>query len=202
MAEATHDPKARFSDRVDDYIKYRPHYPQDVLQAVEAACGLRPEHTIADVGCGTGLLAEIFLENGNRVVVMAGGRSLRPDALAANDSLSLTIPPGRGGIEIHYTALSFQAPRKNRFKYLLEGVDPEWVDAGARRSVSYNSVTPGKHLFRVVASNNDGVWNETGATLSLLFVPHYWQTWWFKPVLGLAALLVLTLLHRKSVPSG
>src|ERR1035438_1916548 len=51
MAEATHGPKARFSDRVDDYIKYRPHYPQDVLQAVEAACGLRPEHTIADIGC-------------------------------------------------------------------------------------------------------------------------------------------------------
>ena len=136
----------------------------------------------------------VFIEE-----VMAGGRSLRPDALAANDSLSLTIPPGRGGIEIHYTALSFQAPRKNRFKYLLEGVDPEWVDAGARRSVSYNSVTPGKHLFRVVASNNDGVWNETGATLSLLFVPHYWQTWWFKPVLGLAALLVLTLLYRTRV---
>jgi SAM-dependent methyltransferase len=77
MAEATHDPKARFSDRVDDYIKYRPHYPQDVLQAVEAACGLRPEHTIADIGCGTGLLAEIFLENGNRVVGVEPNREMR-----------------------------------------------------------------------------------------------------------------------------
>jgi signal transduction histidine kinase len=109
------------------------------------------------------------------------------------------VPPGRGGIDIHYTALSFQAPRKNRFKYLLEGVDPEWVDAGARRSVSYSGVTPGKHLFRVIACNNDGVWNDTGATLSLLFVPHYWQTWWFKPLLGVAAALVLTLLYRSRV---
>jgi signal transduction histidine kinase len=113
--------------------------------------------------------------------------------------LSLTVPPGRGGIDIHYTALSFQAPRKNRFKYLLEGVDSDWVDAGARRSVSYSSVSPGKHLFRVVACNNDGVWNDTGATLSLLFVPHYWQTWWFKPLLGVAAALVLTLLYRSRV---
>ena len=58
------------------------------------------------------------------------GRSLRPDALAAGDSLRLKVPPGRGRLEIHYTALSFQAPEKNRFKYRLEGVDPDWVDAG------------------------------------------------------------------------
>src|ERR1035438_3496182 len=77
MAEAAHDPKARFSDRVDDYIKYRPHYSQDVVQALQQACGLRPEHTIADVGCGTGLLAKIFLENGNRVVGVEPNREMR-----------------------------------------------------------------------------------------------------------------------------
>ncbi len=77
MADATRDPKARFSDRVDDYVKYRPHYLQDVVQAVEQACGLRPEHTIADVGCGTGLLAKIFLENGNRVVGVEPNRQMR-----------------------------------------------------------------------------------------------------------------------------
>ena len=77
MADATRDPKARFSDRVDDYVKYRPHYLQDVVQAVEQACGLRPEHTIADVGCGTGLLAKIFLENGNHVVGVEPNRQMR-----------------------------------------------------------------------------------------------------------------------------
>jgi SAM-dependent methyltransferase len=77
MAEATHDPKARFSDRVDDYAKYRPHYSQDVVQAVERACGLRPQHAIADIGCGTGLLAKIFLENGNRVVGVEPNREMR-----------------------------------------------------------------------------------------------------------------------------
>jgi two-component sensor histidine kinase len=136
----------------------------------------------------------VFIEE-----VMAGGRALRPDDLGASTALSLTVPPGRGAINIHYTALSLQAPRKNQFRYLLEGVDPEWVDAGTRRSVSYNNVTPGKHLFRVVACNNDGVWNETGATLSLLFMPHYWQTWWFKPVLVAIGVLVLTMLYRSRV---
>jgi SAM-dependent methyltransferase len=77
MAEATRDPKARFSDRVDDYVKYRPHYSPDVVQAVKRACGLRPEHIIADVGCGTGLLAKIFLENGNRVVGVEPNREMR-----------------------------------------------------------------------------------------------------------------------------
>ncbi len=77
MTEAIHDPKARFSDRVDDYVKYRPHYSQSVVQALQRACGLRAEHTIADIGCGTGLLAKIFLENGNRVVGLEPNREMR-----------------------------------------------------------------------------------------------------------------------------
>src|ERR1035438_6850409 len=77
MAEATRDSKASFSDRVDDYAKYRPHYSPDVVQAVKRACGLRQEHTIADVGCGTGLLAKIFLENGNRLVGVEPNREMR-----------------------------------------------------------------------------------------------------------------------------
>lgn len=61
-------PTERFSDRVDDYVKYRPHYSRDVVAALREACGLQPEHTIVDVGCGTGLLALIFLDAGNTVV--------------------------------------------------------------------------------------------------------------------------------------
>jgi ubiquinone/menaquinone biosynthesis C-methylase UbiE len=68
MAESSRDPKSRFSDRAEDYAKYRPHYSPDVVAAVREACGLRPEHIIADVGCGPGLLAQIFLDNGNRVI--------------------------------------------------------------------------------------------------------------------------------------
>lgn len=94
-------------------------------------------------------------------------------------SSPVRIPPGRGELEIHYTALSFQAPEKNRFKYKLEGVDAEWVDAGARRVAYYNRVDPGHYRFRVMASNNDGVWNQAGASVALVLVPQVWQTWWF-----------------------
>ena len=61
MEQIQRDPKSRFSNRLDDYVKYRPHYSAEVVQALEQACALQPEHLIADVGCGTGLLAEVFL---------------------------------------------------------------------------------------------------------------------------------------------
>src|SRR5208283_2265561 len=77
MTEAIRDPAARFSDRAEDYVKYRPHYSPEVAQALQEACGLRPEHVIADVGCGPGLLAEIFLDIGNRVIGVEPNREMR-----------------------------------------------------------------------------------------------------------------------------
>jgi ubiquinone/menaquinone biosynthesis C-methylase UbiE len=68
MSGTNSAPTERFSDRVDDYVKYRPHYSPEIVQALEQACRLNAEHVIVDVGCGTGLLAKIFLENGNPVI--------------------------------------------------------------------------------------------------------------------------------------
>ncbi|HEY4961534.1 MAG TPA: class I SAM-dependent methyltransferase [Terriglobales bacterium] len=68
MSESVRDSVARFSDRANDYVKYRPHYSPEVVHALQQACGLRPGHVVADVGCGPGLLAEILLKNGNRVI--------------------------------------------------------------------------------------------------------------------------------------
>jgi signal transduction histidine kinase/streptogramin lyase len=131
--------------------------------------------------------------------VLADGHALRPEGMTGSSSLGLRVPPGRGGLEIHYTALSLQAPEKNRFKYILEGIDPGWVDAGARRSASYVSVPPGSYQFRVKACNNDGVWNDAGATLSLVLAPHYWQTWSFRVAVGAGVAVLLTLLYRTRV---
>jgi ligand-binding sensor domain-containing protein len=99
--------------------------------------------------------------------VIAGAQLLRSGGLPASDSSSVRVPPGRGRIEIHYTALSFKAPEKNRFRYRLEGIDPAWVDAGPHHSASYDNIAPGRYRFQVVACNNDGVWNEDGAALML-----------------------------------
>jgi ligand-binding sensor domain-containing protein/two-component sensor histidine kinase len=111
----------------------------------------------------------------------------------------LEIPPGRGELEIHYTALSLQAPEKNHFKYLLEGVDSAWIDAGAQRTARYYNLGPGRYRFRVIACNNDGVWNEAGASLGLIWRPHYWQTWWSKLVLLAFAGLLLTAFYQARV---
>jgi SAM-dependent methyltransferase len=77
MAQPGRDPKARFSDRVDDYIKYRPRYGPEVVDALAGACGLNPRQLIADVGCGTGFSAEPFLQNGNRVIGVEPNREMR-----------------------------------------------------------------------------------------------------------------------------
>jgi SAM-dependent methyltransferase len=75
--EDDRDPTVRFSDRVDDYVKYRPEYSPQIIEALRQACGLRPEHLIADVGCGTGMLAKIFLGAGNRVIGVEPNREMR-----------------------------------------------------------------------------------------------------------------------------
>jgi len=122
-----------------------------------------------------------------------------PQSTIGDSTAPLTISPGRGEIEIVYTALSLQAPEKNHFRYMLEPADSTWKDAGTQRSARYNNLAPGSYRFRVIAANNDGVWNATGASLSLVLLPHYWQTWWFKAVVALAVVLLLTAAYRYRV---
>jgi diguanylate cyclase (GGDEF)-like protein len=88
----------------------------------------------------------------------------------------LVIAPGNKAIEFHYTALSFRVPERVRFKYQLEGYDHGWVDAGSRRVAYYTNLPPGHYRFRVIAANDDGVWNEEGAAIGVELQPHYYQT--------------------------
>lgn len=94
-------------------------------------------------------------------------------------SAPIHLAPGRGELEIHYTALSFSEPSKNRFRYKLDGVDRDWVDAGARHEAYYSQLSPGRYRFRVQACNNDGVWNEMGAHCDVYLAPHFYETAWF-----------------------
>jgi diguanylate cyclase (GGDEF)-like protein len=93
---------------------------------------------------------------------------------------NLQIPPGRERLEFHYTALSMLIPDRVKFKYLLEGYDRDWVDAGTRRVAYYTNLPPGPYRFRVIACNDDGVWNEQGASVGFLLRPFYYQTDWFR----------------------
>jgi PAS domain S-box-containing protein len=99
----------------------------------------------------------------------------------------LRLPVGSRHLEIHYTALSFSAPEKVRFQVKLDGQDANWRDAGDRR-VAFYDLPPGDYVFHVRAANNDGVWNEIGASLAFKVLPFFWETWWFRIVVGLALL--------------
>ena len=111
--------------------------------------------------------------------IAANRITVNPGRSPQDFSGSLVIPPGQGNLEIRYAALSYPAPGKNKYRYKLDRVDANWVNAGNSRVVKYINLRPGKYHFQVVACNNDGVWNETGQMLTLVFQPHFWQTWWF-----------------------
>lgn len=89
-------------------------------------------------------------------------------------------------INFEFAAMDFVAPEKNRFKYMLEGLDEQWVDAGTKRQVTYMNLPDGDYMFRVIASNSDGVWNESGAALGFRVQPAPWMTWWAYTIYFLA----------------
>ncbi|MDB6021154.1 MAG: hypothetical protein JWQ04_1011, partial [Pedosphaera sp.] len=109
-----------------------------------------------------------------------------PPAGASAAAYRLEIPPGKQRFEFRYTGLSLVAPEKDRFQYQLEGLESDWVMAGTRRVAYYSYLKPGDYTFRVKACNNDGVWDQMGATLSIRILPHFWQTWWFSAGMILA----------------
>ena len=92
---------------------------------------------------------------------------------------TLTAPPGQSRLEIRYTALNFSAPEKVRFRHRLAGLDSAWVNSGAERVVDYTYLPHGRYQFEVQACNNDGLWSPQSASIELIILPHFWQTWWF-----------------------
>lgn len=119
--------------------------------------------------------------------VQVDGRPL--DGLAGRTAdRPLRIPPGRHRLEFAYTALSYAAPDKVHFRYRLIGLDTDWTEVGGKRSASFDYVPPGRYAFQVLACNDSGVWNDTGATAAFILLPHFWQTWWFATFAGIAVI--------------
>jgi signal transduction histidine kinase len=82
-------------------------------------------------------------------------------------------------ISFEFAALDYSAPDKNEYAYQLQGFDKDWVEAGNRRYASYTNLPGGNYVFRVKGTNADGVWNETGSSISITITPPFWETWWF-----------------------
>jgi signal transduction histidine kinase len=103
----------------------------------------------------------------------------------------LRLPPLVRDLAIDYTALSFVAPEQVKFRYKLEGYDNDWQDAGNRRQAIYTNLPPRAYRFRLMASNNSGVWNEEGALLDFSIAPALYQTTWFRLALVVLFLALL-----------
>jgi signal transduction histidine kinase len=118
-----------------------------------------------------------------------------PQALRTAGS-EVEIPAGHVHFQFDYAGLSFTAPQKVRYRFMLEGFDHGWTEAGARRSAYYTNIPPGRYTFRVQAANNDGLWNTEGAALAFELRPHFYQTLWFYALLLAALVGVVVLLLR------
>ena len=105
-----------------------------------------------------------------------------------SETTMLTLPPKYNFFSLKYVALNFTATAKNQYAYKLEGFHADWNYVGDERSVMFTNLDPATYTFKVKACNNDGVWNEQGATLTIRILPPWWRTWWAK----LAGILLLT----------
>jgi PAS domain S-box-containing protein len=119
--------------------------------------------------------------------VVIGGDSPLQQSIVETEELELTY--NDRVISFEFAALNYSSPQKNRYRYMLEGFDEQWIEVGSdRRFVTYTNLDPGAYVLKVIGSNNDGVWNEEGTSISITITPAWWQTWLFRG--GVILLLV------------
>ncbi|GAB3013705.1 hybrid sensor histidine kinase/response regulator [Spirosoma pulveris] len=111
----------------------------------------------------------------------------------------ITLNYDQSVLSFGFAALNYAFPDKNQYAYKLEGFDKDWTLAGTKRTATYTNLDPGNYVFRVKASNNDGVWNNTGTFVNLHIIPPFWQTWWFRGLLLIIFLSGLYIAYRMRV---
>ncbi len=180
-----------FAERKVQQISSRPFGTQDGMRSAECNGGFQPAGwRLKDGSLAFPTMKGMAVIHPDRPMTNA----LPPPVLVEQIKIdgreftgegSLKPPPGEGQLEFQYTALSFISPGQIRFKYLLEGFDKKWVDAGTRRTAYYTNIPPGNYRFRVIAQNADGVWSRGEAAVSLVLAKHFYQTLWFTIMEGL-----------------
>jgi len=103
---------------------------------------------------------------------------------------SLTLSYKQSVLTFEFATMDFSAPEKNKYAYILENFDKEWIYTKNRNEATYTNLSPGNYVFRVKGSNNDGIWNNTGTSISITILPPWWSTWWFRLIVISAVILV------------
>jgi signal transduction histidine kinase len=150
---------------------------------------------VAAAGDGVSVIDPSHL-NSNRIPPPVHIEQVTADRKTHDATAHLRLPAFTRDLEIDYTALSLVAAERNQFRYKLEGHDRDWQSVGNRRQAFYNDLPPGSYRFRLVASNNNGVWNEEGAALDFSIASAFWQTTWFRAACVAAFLMVLWALYQ------
>jgi signal transduction histidine kinase/ligand-binding sensor domain-containing protein len=111
----------------------------------------------------------------------------------------IELRPFERNLEIRYAGLSFITPEKVSFRYMLDGFDKNWIDAGFRREAFFTNLPPGKFQFRVMARNSDGIWSREPAMLAISIQPRIYQHWWFWPGLTILVALSVVAAYRMRI---
>jgi ligand-binding sensor domain-containing protein/two-component sensor histidine kinase len=122
-------------------------------------------------------------------------KQINLDSLLSLDS-SITLTYNQNFFSFGFTALNFDHPEKNQFACQLIGFDEKMIQLGTEHFVNYTNVPPGKYTLKLLAANNDGIWNEAGISLPLIITPPFWQTWWFYCIAVIAVASVLYSIYR------
>jgi ligand-binding sensor domain-containing protein/signal transduction histidine kinase len=139
---------------------------------------VNPKRLRAELPPPSVLLKQVVVDD--KTVAFYGGASPVQNAIDLQTGGVLRLSPNHHRLEFDFAALSLTAPENVSFQYRLDGFDERWVDGGTLHSAIYSRLAAGDYRFRVKASNRDGVWNETGATMGFTVEPFLWQKWWFR----------------------
>lgn len=112
---------------------------------------------------------------------------------------SITLNYKQSVISFEFAAFNYTSPSKNQYAYLLEGYDKEWNYIGNKHEATYTSLPAGDYIFRVKASNNDGLWNTQGISLEIKVTPPYWETWWFRILIIGTLFSLIALFYSKQI---
>lgn len=113
-----------------------------------------------------------------------------------NPQSAIELQPGQSNIAIEYTGLSLTKSEQIKFKYKLEGLEENWIEAGTKRTVDYSYLPAGSYTFRLIAANANGVWNYEGTAIKIIVRPYFYQTWWFRALAALAVALIIGLIYH------
>ena len=187
----------KFGDRRISKIASTPYSPLDGLRTIQGTPGVHPVGVRSKDGrlwfSATGWLLAFAPDQGTRAgtippVVI---EDITIDGKGVDPASVKTLGPGRANVAFGYTALTYLAPQRVNFRYMLEGYDRDWTNAGSRRQAFYTNLPPGKFRFRVVACGPFVNCNETGSVLAFEVAPQFYQRTWFIPLcMGIVGLLV------------